>query len=114
MYPIDKYKFYTDDPKNPTKIYAVSTYAGRTVRGVAKCDPRDKFSMQQGKELAAARCELKVAQKRKARAIRLFAEATARKAQALKYADKMAQYAADADNAAINAEDRINTLLEKM
>lgn len=114
MYPIDKYKFYTDDPKNPTKIYAVSTYAGRTVRGIAKCDPRDNFSMQQGKELAAARCELKVAQKRKARAMRLLSEATSLKAQAIKYAGKMAQYAADANSATIDAEDRINALLEKM
>ena len=35
-----KYKVFTNS-KN--EIIAVSTYAGKTVKGVAKCDPRDSF-----------------------------------------------------------------------
>ena len=50
------------------KIIAVSTYAGKTVRGVAICAPGDKFDLNFGKALAAARCNEKVAEKRYARA----------------------------------------------
>lgn len=52
----------------PNKVIALSTYAGRTVRGVAKCHPNDTFDVEFGKALAAARCNYKVAQKRHARA----------------------------------------------
>lgn len=41
MYPIEKYRYYT----NGQRVIAVSTYAGKTVRGVAACDPNDTFSM---------------------------------------------------------------------
>ena len=34
------YQFYKDNSDN---IIAVSTYAGHTVRGVAKCHPNDEF-----------------------------------------------------------------------
>ena len=35
MYPTEKYRYYT----NGRRVIAVSTYAGKTVRGVATCDP---------------------------------------------------------------------------
>lgn len=47
MYPTEKYRYYT----NGRRVIAVSTYAGKTVRGVATCDPSDEFSMEKGKEL---------------------------------------------------------------
>ena len=50
------------------KIIAVSTYAGKIVRGVAICAPNDDFDLEFGKKLAAARCNEKVAAKRYARA----------------------------------------------
>ena len=40
-----KYNFYTD---GKTKVVAVSTYAGKVVRGVAKCDVNDTFSLENG------------------------------------------------------------------
>ena len=44
-YSLDKYKYFTYYDKNGKKtISAVSTYAGKTVKGYAKCDPRDNFS----------------------------------------------------------------------
>lgn len=52
----------------PNKVIALSTYAGRTVRGIAKCHPNDTFNEDYGKALAAARCNQKVAAKRYARA----------------------------------------------
>lgn len=48
MYPIEKYKFYT----NGSRVIAVSTYAGKTVRGVAVCHAGDAFSLEKGKKLA--------------------------------------------------------------
>ena len=63
-FPIEKYRFYT----NGNRVIAVSTYAGRTVRGVAVCHPDDNFDIETGKRIAAARCNEKVAEKRLARA----------------------------------------------
>lgn len=63
-FPLDKYKFYVT--KN--KVIAVSTYAGKTVRGVAICADSDTFDLEKGKQLAAARCNAKVAAKRLANA----------------------------------------------
>lgn len=95
MYPISKYKFFTT-PDN--KIIAVSTYAGRTVKGVAKTDPRDKFDEAFGKELAAARCATKVAKKRFARAKRMVNKAMIQYEAASKYVDRMKAYQSDAEN----------------
>ena len=70
------YKFYHykgKDGKNT--ISAVSSYAGRPVKGYAKCDPRDEFDEEKGKALAAARCNLNVAQKRARRARQKYEEA---------------------------------------
>lgn len=58
------YKIYRHD----NEIVAVSTFAKRMVRGVAKCDPRDEFDHKKGEALAIARCDLKVAEKRLKRA----------------------------------------------
>lgn len=55
-----KYKFY----RQGNKIYAVSKYAGKTVRGTATCHAGDNFDAIFGAELAARRCNLKVATKR--------------------------------------------------
>lgn len=65
-YTNDKYTYFVADKQK--KVVAVSTYAGKIVRGVAKCDPRDEFSVEDGKKLAAARCAVKVAKKRNANA----------------------------------------------
>ena len=65
MFPMSRYHFYTT--KDNTTI-AVSTYAGKTVRGVAICAPGDDFDLEFGKRLAAARCNEKVAEKRYNRA----------------------------------------------
>ena len=93
MYPISKYKFFTT-PDN--KVIAVSTYAGKTVKGVAKTDPRDKFDETFGKELAAARCAAKVAKKRRARAAKMMKKAQTQLSVAQRYVDRMKAYEADA------------------
>ena len=59
----------------PTKVIALSSYGGRTVRGIAKCHPNDAFDEETGKALAAARCNEKIAAKRYARARKKYDEA---------------------------------------
>ena len=54
------YKSYTHD----NEVIAVTSFARRPVRSVAKCDPRDTFDVEFGKALAIARCDVKVADKR--------------------------------------------------
>lgn len=109
-YPIEKYHFFTS--KN--KIVAVSTYAGKSVRGVAKCDPRDEFDMEKGRELAAARCAERVAQKRLARARKEFSRANEIRLKAQARFDEMNAYLYDAKNAVIAAEEKTSKLLQKM
>jgi hypothetical protein len=59
-FPKEKYKYY----KEGTTIHAVSTYAGKVVKGSARLDPRDEYDEEFGKNLAAAKCNLKVARRR--------------------------------------------------
>ena len=58
------YKVYTHD----NEVVAVTSFARRPVRAVAKCDPRDTFDVEFGKALAITRCDVKVADKRLAAA----------------------------------------------
>ena len=58
---VPKYRYYTNG-KNV--VVAVASYAGRTIRGVAKCSEQDEFNLETGKELAAARCAVKIARER--------------------------------------------------
>ena len=57
-----EYKYKIDEDKRT--IVAMSTFAGKAVTGVARCDPRDEFIIDDGKKLAAARCSVKIAEKR--------------------------------------------------
>lgn len=92
MYPIEKYRFYT----NGSRVIAVSTYAGKTVRGVAVCHTGDEFSLEKGKELAALRCAEKIAKKRIARAERKIDEAYRARIDAEDHFVKMINYKNDA------------------
>lgn len=106
MYPIEKYKFYT----NGSRVIAVSTYAGRTVRGVAVCHDGDEFSLEKGKELAALRCAEKIARKRLNRAERKVDEAYWAYMNTEVYLDEMYNYRGNALyelNEVIKAKDNL-------
>ena len=45
-------------------VYCITYYAGKTIRGIAKCDPEDNFNIEDGMLLAKARCDYKLAKKR--------------------------------------------------
>lgn len=85
---MSRYKFIVTNDK----VICLSSYMGRTVRGVAKCSPNDEFNEEFGKKLAQARCDYKVAIKRYERALQKSDEADAAVDAAQEYADKMADY----------------------
>lgn len=101
-------KFYNSD----NKVIAVSTYAGKTVRGVAKCNPEDAFSLEHGQALAAARCNEKIAMKRLDRAMRKVEEAAEALKVAQNYFDRMVKYfedsAANLHTAQVYVDDVLN------
>ena len=61
-----EYKYKVDEEKRT--VVAFSTFAGKVVTGVAHCAPDDNFDVEIGKKLAAARCSVKIAEKRMKRA----------------------------------------------
>lgn len=90
------------------KIIAISTYAGRTVKGVAKCHPNDEFDVEFGKKLAAARCNEKVAGKRFQRAANKYREAAVEYIAADEKVKRMRDYALDASAAWEEARSEVN------
>ena len=106
----NKYRFYNSD----NKVVAVSTYAGKPVRGVAKCDPEDVFSIEDGQKLAAARCNEKIAEKRLKRAKRKYDEACADYLAANKYLGRMSAYLTDAHKSLVDARENVADVLKKI
>ena len=114
-YSLDKYKYYQFKNENGgLTIVAASTYAGKTVKGYAKCDPRDNYDVEAGKALAAARCNERIARKRAARATRKLAEAKARLAQAETHLAKMTSYFEDSHDAAVSAKVDVDEILRTL
>ena len=109
-YPIEKYKFY--DAGN--KIIAVSTYAGKQVRGVAICHPDDNFNLETGKQIAAARCNYRIATKRYERAQAKYAEAQEQLLYAQQHLDKMKEYMTDSFLAANEAAQQCDRIIKEM
>lgn len=109
-FPLSKYKFY----QHGNRIIAVSTYGGRTVRGVAVCHPEDNFNIETGKALAAARCNAKIAAKRYARAQRRFNEAVDAQAKATAHTYDMDIYMRDSHKAMDEAQKELNSLMKNI
>ena len=109
-YPLEKYKFITYG----NKVIALSTYAGKKVRAVAACDPRDTFSLESGKKLAAARCAVKVAEKRLKRAEAKVCEADRQWMKADAHVRNMEEYLENAQNQFWDAQDEVATLLAEL
>ena len=109
-FPLEKYRFY----QAGNKIIAVSRYANKTVRGVAVCHPDDKFDIELGKRLAAARCNEKVAAKRYARATQCYKDAEVVYREASERIDNMSDYRNDAFIAMNEASQAVDTLIAHM
>lgn len=56
-----RYRYFNSE----TEVVCVSSFAGKSVVGRAKCAPGDNFNLEVGKKLARLRCDLKIAKKRK-------------------------------------------------
>ena len=98
------YKFYQYDRQRADgttniRIVAVSSFAGKPVKGYADLHPMNEFDLEYGKELAAARCAEKIAAKRCKRAYGKVDEALATVNAALEHLQKMMYYEADAEAA---------------
>lgn len=96
------YKFYEfnherADGTISLRIAAVSSFAGKPVKGYADCHPNDEFDREYGQALAAARCAEKIAAKRCNRAYSKVDEAKALVNAAMTHLQKMMQYEADAE-----------------
>ena len=96
------YKFYEynhlrADGTTSLRIAAVSSFAGKPVKGYADCHPNDEFDREYGYALAAARCAEKIAAKRCNRAYNKVDEAKALVNAAMAHLQKMKQYEADAE-----------------
>ena len=114
-FPIEGYTFYTYKNENDgMTIVAISTYAGKTVRGMAKCDPKDEFDYELGKALAAARCNAKVCAKRVARAKGKAHEAAAALVEATKKVGKVRDYLNDSIDELAKANEELAELEKKM
>ena len=83
--------------ETPNEVIAVSSFAGKTVRAVAKCHPNDTFDTEKGVALATARCGVKIAEKRVKRAYNKVDEAKAAAEAAMEHLAEMLRYQADSE-----------------
>ena len=114
-YPLEKYKYVKHERKDGSiETIAISTYAGKTVRGVAVCHPTDTYDEMTGKRLAAARCNAKIAEKRYRRACKQHVEAVEIFGLAEDYLNDMINYAADSFDRMENAKAELKTLLDNI
>ena len=119
MYPIEKYDFKTYKQKNSdgttsTVVIALTTYAGKVVKGVAKCTSSDTFDLEVGKKLAAARCDAKVCKKRKTRAEEKYGQARMAIENLETYARKMVNYYSDSRNEYYESLNRLKELEKEL
>lgn len=105
-----RYKYF----QHGNEVIAVSTFAGKKVRGVAKCDPNDEFNFESGKELATARCHQKVAMKCLKRANEKYLEAVNKLNEAREYFERMKTYYMDAVDACDEATENLANIIEHL
>lgn len=100
MIDLNKYKFVERVREDGVReVVAISTFAKKTVKGVAKCNPNDEYYFTDGMVIAAARCNEKIAKKRLDRAHKKYLEALDACVEAQMHFIKMSKYFRDADKA---------------
>ena len=97
---------------NGNTTIAYSTFAGKTVKGYAKCNPDDNADPAIGEKLAKARCGLKIARKRHKWAESQYNKAKAEMFAAIKRFNEMEAYAKDSIEAVLDAEDYLEEVLK--
>ena len=102
------YKYRIDEEHKT--VVARSTFAGRTVVGIARCAPEDTFNVDSGKKLAAARCALKIAEKRMKRAEDCLSVANEAVEYWTRRQEQMKAYETDSVNAYTEAVTKLASL----
>lgn len=105
-----RYKYATDSSNT---VIAISTYAGKPVKGVAKCDPNDNFSYDYGQRLAKARCNAKISKKRYKNANSKVKAALEALNAAREYYNKMVEYEMDSFRAMDAAKENLTNILNE-
>lgn len=105
-----RYKFFVSD----NKVVCVSSYAGKAVRGIAKCDPKDTFNVEAGKQLAQARCDFKIAEKRVKRSAERYDEAIKLLADVMAYKTRMENYKNESYREYMSLKDKLADLESSM
>ena len=95
-------------------IIAISSYAGKPVRGKAKCEPGDDYDIALGEKLAALRCNLKIAKKRSKNASKKFADAKKTLARAKTEVANMEDYLTNATMEEIRLVEEYKELMKKI
>lgn len=114
-YDLSKYKYYTYNESDGRRtVVAISTYAGKNVKGRAKCHVSDQFDEDSGKALAAARCNAKIAEKRTKRAEKKMKEALIQLDAAEAYYRRMREYFNDASRDEAFAKNEVFCLEDEM
>ena len=96
-----KYRIYTAN--RDKTVIAVSSFAGRTVKGIAKCDPKDAPDLEKGIKLAILRCDEKIANKKVNRGIMKVKAAKTELEAANKKFSHMQEYLNDSQNKLLKA-----------
>ena len=100
--------------KHGKTIIAISSFAGKPVRGKAKCEPGDDYNETLGMELAELRCNMKVAKKRSKYAMKQFAEAKRALAEAKARVADMENYVTYATMEEIKLVEEYKALIQKI
>lgn len=87
-----KYMYIVDGKR----VICLSSYGGKTVRGIAKCNDTDTFDENVGKQLAKLRCDAKIAKRRAAHAAKQHAAAMTAAATADARLQRMKKFNEDA------------------
>ena len=95
-------------------VTAISSFAGKTVKGTAKCEPGDTFNKELGERLARVRCDVKVAKKRSKHAAKKYTEAKKSLEQAQRYVRKMEDYVVDANVLEVAAIEEYKAILKEI
>ena len=120
MFDENKYKCYGYDEKNSDGsirchcVVAISSYAGKPVKGYAKCHPDDAWDWEKGKALAIARCAEKIAIKRANRATDKVIEARNILDEAIQHMNDMLNYFIDSGDEVVIANTVKNEILAHM
>ena len=115
-HPKEKYKIeiFRNEDYGSLEIRAISSYAGKEVFGKAICHADDTYNEEKGIQIAIARCNQKIAEKRKKRAEKTFQDSNWCFREAARRIGEATEYYNDASSALEKANREVEEILSKM